>query len=71
LPIVDGTDHDNNENSDNNGNTFDPLDLRGVTETIKVFGCGITRDRLVIYTNRLVDTEGEGNDSDNGKQDLE
>lgn len=66
LPIVNGTDEDDDENGDRDGDTLDPVNLS--------FGAGraAASGRLVRVrrgTEVLVETEGEGDDGGDGKDD--
>lgn len=70
LPIIDGTDHDDDKNGDQDGDTLDPFDLRGRT-TGFVETSGFTEfKRFVFYTDGLVDTEDKGNQGGDTQDDL-
>ena len=70
LPIVHRSDHDNNENGDDNSDTFDPFDVRSLAQSVRVFGRTVTCDWRMVDTDGLVDTKGQRDDGDNGKQNL-
>jgi hypothetical protein len=70
LPIVDGSDQDDDGNSDKNGDTLDPFDLRFFATS----GVGATPfevwDRVVVHTDGLVDTEDERDKGGDTEDDL-
>lgn len=69
LPVVDGTDQDDNGDSDTDGNTLNPVDLGGDTPSRRLTTL-IVEDNVVRRTQILVETESERDDGDDGKQNL-
>lgn len=69
LPIINGTDQDDDKDGDADGNTFDPFDL-GLDTTGGWAAVGLVDDVVVWATNNLVDTESKGDDGGDGKQNL-
>lgn len=67
LIIVDGSDHDDQCDSDENSNTFDPFDLGFGTAFGGTSGTGVS---VGFDTDRLIDTESEGNDGGDTQDDL-
>lgn len=70
LPIVDGSDQDDDGNSDKNGDTLDPFDLRFFATSGVVATPGEVFDRLVVHTDGLVNTEDEGDNGGDTQDDL-
>lgn len=67
LIIIDGTDHDDQCDSDENSDTFDPFDL-GFSATFRgTTGTGVS---MGFDTDGLIDTESKGNDSGDTQDDL-
>jgi hypothetical protein len=58
LPVVEGTDEDDNNDGDDDGDAFHEVDTRRCTELCGVVGTGFL---FVLHTDVLIDTEGQGN----------
>jgi hypothetical protein len=70
LPIVDGSDQDDDGNSDKNGDTLDPFDLRFFT-TVRVGTSGhIHRGFFVVDTDGLVNTKDQRDNGGDTQDDL-
>lgn len=69
LPIINGTDEDDDEDSNADSNTLDPVYLWWLTTDggKTIFA---VEDGSVINTEILVETEGKGDNSGDRKQDL-
>jgi hypothetical protein len=70
LPIVDGSDQDDDGNSDKNGDTLDPFDLRFFA-TVRV-GTSVFAgtSQFVVDTDGLVDTEDKRDNGGDTQDDL-
>jgi hypothetical protein len=67
LIIVDGTDHDDQSDSDKNGDTFNPFDLWFSTAFRGTTGTGVS---MRFDTDGLIDTKSERDNGGNTQNDL-
>ena len=62
LPVVEGTDHDDNDDGNHNGDTFHEVDTRRIAKTRRVVGTGLG---FVLRADILINAKGQGNYSGN------
>lgn len=67
MEIIDGTDEDDDGDGDENGDTFDPVDLGDGTTTVRSIGAS---DSVFTTAKRLVETESERDDSGDEQENL-
>lgn len=68
LPIVEGTDENDDKDSDSNSYTFDPIDLRESADT-RGFRTSVRGESVRRSTEILIETECERDDGGDGKND--
>ena len=70
LPIVDGTDEDDDQDGDQDSNTLNPFDLRLFASFLAVTSLFTKLEGLVVNTDGLIDTKDKRDNSGDTEDDL-